>query len=209
MKRVFLALVAVFASIVAFAGNPLKVTNSTVALKQFMKEQANATLVIDWSKAQYDNKKSASAEFGADYNFIKDDCVNKLIEGFNAKSKGVKLTKDKKGTDYKGSEASQNRTPCQMFQRRQPITVKSHGNGLEKRAYCSGNNSGNKSTQRQLQGNHVPVAQSFQNMSETCKITVDFYHRKYPGNSGKPPENTGEGATLPKKQPQNQYKALL
>ena len=73
MKRVFLALVAVFASIVAFAGNPLKVTNSTVALKQFMKEQANATLVIDWSKAQYDNKKSASAEFGTDYNFIKDD----------------------------------------------------------------------------------------------------------------------------------------
>ena len=101
MKRVFLALVAVFASVVTFAGSPLKVTNSTVALKQFMKEQANATLVIDWSKAQYDNKKSASAEFGADYNFIKDDCVNKLIEGFNAKSKGIKLTKDKKGTDYK------------------------------------------------------------------------------------------------------------
>ena len=57
MKRVFLALVAVFASVVTFAGSPLKVTNSTVALKQFMKEQANATLVIDWSKAQYDNKK--------------------------------------------------------------------------------------------------------------------------------------------------------
>lgn len=101
MKRVFLALVAVFASVVTFAGNPLKITNSTVALKQFMKERAKASLVIDWSKAQYDNKKSASAELGNDYNFIKEDCVNKLIEGFNAKSKGIKLTKDEKDTEYK------------------------------------------------------------------------------------------------------------
>lgn len=101
MKRVFLAMMVMFASVALFAGSPVKVTKSTVTLKEFMKEQATANLVLDWSNTKFDNKKSASAEFGKDFNFIKEDCADKFIQGFNAKSKGIKLTKDKKGTTYK------------------------------------------------------------------------------------------------------------
>lgn len=101
MRKVFLTLLVMLVCIATYAGKTLSVINSKVQLKQFMKEQANACLVIDWSGAKYDNKKSASSEFGKDFNFIKEDCVSKFIEGFNAKSKGIKLKKDKKGTTYK------------------------------------------------------------------------------------------------------------
>ena len=103
MKKVFLAMMAMVFSVVTFAGNPLKVINSNVALKTFMKEKASANLVIDWKNAKFDNKKSAAAEFNKDddYAFIQKDCAEKFIEGFNAKSKGIKLEQGKKGADYK------------------------------------------------------------------------------------------------------------
>lgn len=97
----FFALMVMFACVATFAGNPLSVTNSKVELKKFLKEQASAVLVIDWSDAKYDNKKTAAEEFGDDYDFIKKDCAAKFIEGFNDKSKGVKLEKEKKDAAYK------------------------------------------------------------------------------------------------------------
>ena len=103
MKKVFLALMAMAFSVVTYAGNPLKVINTKVALKTLMKEQASANLVIDWKNAKYDNKKSAAEEFSkdGDYAFIQKDCAEMLIKGFNAKSKGIKLEQGKKGADYK------------------------------------------------------------------------------------------------------------
>lgn len=103
MKKVLLAMMAMAFSVATFAGSPLKVVSSNVALKTFMKEQASANLVIDWKNAKYDNKKSAAAEFSqdGDYAFIQKDCAEKFIEGFNAKSKGIKLEQGKKGADYK------------------------------------------------------------------------------------------------------------
>lgn len=101
MRKLVLALMAMFASVTMFSGNPLSVKSSKVELKKFMKEAATANLVLDWSKTQYDNKKTAATEFGEDYAFIKKDCAEKFIEGFNAKSKGIKLEQGKKGADYK------------------------------------------------------------------------------------------------------------
>ena len=103
MKKVFSALMAMMFSVATFAGNPLKVVSSSVALKSFMKEQATANLVIDWKNAKFDNKKSAASEFNKDddYAFIQKDCAEKFIEGFNAKSKGIKLEQGKKDADYK------------------------------------------------------------------------------------------------------------
>ncbi len=94
---------AMMFSVVTFAGNPLKVVNSNVALKTFMKEKASANLVIDWKNAKFDNKKTLAEEFnkGDDYAFIQKDCAEKFIEGFNAKSKGIKLEQGKKDADYK------------------------------------------------------------------------------------------------------------
>ncbi|MBO7471817.1 MAG: hypothetical protein J6T78_08135 [Bacteroidaceae bacterium] len=103
MKKVLLSLFVMMISVATFAGNPLKVISSNVELKTFMKEQASANLVIDWKNAQYDNRKSAAAEFNEDddYAFIQKDCAEKFIEGFNAKSKGIKLEQGKKDADYK------------------------------------------------------------------------------------------------------------
>jgi hypothetical protein len=101
--KVFIVLMAMAFSVVTFAGNPLKVVNTKVALKILMKEKASANLVIDWKNAKYDNKKTLAAEFNEDddYAFIQKDCAEKFIEGFNEKSKGIKLEQGKKGADYK------------------------------------------------------------------------------------------------------------
>ena len=102
MKKMLVALCALFVSVSLSAGNPLKVTNAKTSLKEFFKKDAKAYLVLDWNKTQYDNKKTALEEFGAtDYDFIKKDCAEKFIEGFNNKSKGVKLSDKKDGANYK------------------------------------------------------------------------------------------------------------
>lgn len=101
MKKLFVALCALFVCVAAFAGNPLSVVNKTTDLKSLFKNNATACLVIDWSQTLYDNQKKASEEFGSDYDFIKNDCASKFIEGFNHRSKGLKLTTEKQGADYK------------------------------------------------------------------------------------------------------------
>lgn len=101
MRKVWLALLLTLVCVATIARNPLYVVNSKVALKQLMKEDVYATLVIDWSRAKYDDKKSATAEFGKDFAFIKNDCADKFIEGFNAKSKGIALEKNRKKVAYK------------------------------------------------------------------------------------------------------------
>lgn len=101
MRKICFTLVLMFVSVVTFAGNPLSVVSSKVDLKQLMKEDAYAILVIDWSRAKYDNKKTAAAEFGKDLAFIKNDCADKFIEGFNDKSKGIVLDKNRKKAPYK------------------------------------------------------------------------------------------------------------
>lgn len=101
MRKICFTLVLTFVSVVTFAGNPLSVVSSKVDLKQLMKEDAYAILVIDWSRAKYDNKKTAAAEFGKDFAFIKNDCADKFIEGFNDKSKGIVLDKNRKKAPYK------------------------------------------------------------------------------------------------------------
>lgn len=101
MKKLLLSLCAMLIGMTAFAGNPLKVVTANVNLKDFMKEKENAVLVMDWSKAKYDNKKTAAAEFGKDFAFIKKDCADKFIEAFNDKSKGITLQSTAKGAKYK------------------------------------------------------------------------------------------------------------
>lgn len=101
MRKAFFTMIAMLACVASFAGSPLSVVNSRVALKKFMAEKASAGLVIDWSDAKYDNRKTAAAEFGDDYEFIQTDCADKFIEGFNTKSKGIKLEKGKEDAVYK------------------------------------------------------------------------------------------------------------
>lgn len=100
MKKMAVLLCSMLVCMSALAGNPLKVTSSKVNLKDFMKKNATATLVLDWKNTTYDEKKSPLDEFSAtDYEFIKKDCTEKFIEGFNDKSKGLKLGQGDKG-DY-------------------------------------------------------------------------------------------------------------
>lgn len=101
MKKLFLSLCAIVMCTSVFAGNPLKVLTRNGDLKDIMKKEVPAVLVIDWTSTKFDNKKAASKEFGKDWAFIKKDCTDKFIEGFNKKSKGLKLQKSAKGAKYK------------------------------------------------------------------------------------------------------------
>ena len=102
MKKIFLALFIMVCA-TTFARNPLKIINSKVAFRTFLQEKASANLVIDWTNAKYDNKKQFADEFNEDddYAFIQKDCAEKFIEGFNAKSKGMKMENGKEDTTYK------------------------------------------------------------------------------------------------------------
>ena len=101
MKRTLFTFLVMLIGSTAFAGNPLTVVNSSIDLKELKKKDVAAVLVIDWNSTKFDNKKAASKEFGKDWAFIKKDCTDKFIEGFNKKSKGLKLQKSAKGAKYK------------------------------------------------------------------------------------------------------------
>ena len=101
MKKLLITMCAMLVGMVAFAGNPLSVVNTKVQLKKFMKQEAKACLVIDWSQAKFDNKKAAADEFGDDYEFIKKDCAENFIEGFNNETKGIEMRAEENGATYK------------------------------------------------------------------------------------------------------------
>lgn len=103
MKKIHLVIFMMMVCAATFARNPLKIVNSKVTFKTFLQKKASANLVIDWNNTKYDNKKPLADEFneGDDYVFIQKDCANKFIEGFNSKSKGIKVENGNGDTTYK------------------------------------------------------------------------------------------------------------
>lgn len=101
MKKLLVIFAAVCMSLSAFAGNPVKATTGGAAVKALMKDSAGIVLECDWSQTQFDNRVPLKEQMGEDYEFIVKDCEAKFAEGFNAKSKGLKMTADTTAAKYR------------------------------------------------------------------------------------------------------------
>lgn len=108
MKKILTLLCALMACTAALAGNPLKVTTGKDELKALMSEDAVIALSLDWTATQYDKKMTAKEKFAADYDFVVKDCEAKLIEGFNAKAKTLKMQAAEQGARYQLQIAVEN-----------------------------------------------------------------------------------------------------
>lgn len=101
MKRIISTLIALFVCMSMLAGNPLKVTSGKQNLKEIMASAGTALVEYDWTTTMYDNKVSIKDKFADDCDFVVNDCSQSFINGFNAKSKGLKLTTENAGAKYK------------------------------------------------------------------------------------------------------------
>lgn len=101
MRRLLMSLFAVFFTVSCMASNPLKNIVGKENLKSIMTSVSRACIVYDWSTAKYDSDKDLKASLGEDYDFVKQDCEDSFIHGFNSKSKGLILSKDENGAKYK------------------------------------------------------------------------------------------------------------
>ncbi len=101
MKKNLTLLLFMLVSMVALAGNPFKGFTGKENLKEIMGSDATALLVFDWSEAKYDYTKDIKEGLKDDYDFVTSDCFNKFLEGFNHKSKHLKLTTTESGAKYK------------------------------------------------------------------------------------------------------------
>ena len=88
MKKIIFTLLFVCTCICSFAGNPMKVVNGN---NKFLKEDATATVSIDWSQAQWNYEKPLTDQWGDSYQKLTTLGEQAFIEGFNEKSKKLKI----------------------------------------------------------------------------------------------------------------------
>ena len=86
---------------VTFAGNPIKNLTGKDQLKAMLKNGGTATVEIDWSAAKFDKTKDLKTTLAGDYDFIVADCVEEFVNGFNEKSKKIKMAANDANAQYK------------------------------------------------------------------------------------------------------------
>ncbi len=101
MKKNLTLLLFMLIGMVAIAGNPFKGFTGKENLKGIMETDGSAQLVFDWSEAKYDYTKDLKEGLKEDYDFVLSDCFGKYMDGFNSKSKHLKLSTSDNGVKYK------------------------------------------------------------------------------------------------------------
>ena len=79
-----------FGFVTAYAGSPFNITDGSMS---FLKQQAEANLVIDWSKTMYgDNKQLKDAFSETEYQNYTSKSEKVFVSSFNKKSKKLKIS---------------------------------------------------------------------------------------------------------------------
>jgi hypothetical protein len=101
MKKNLMAICLLLCSVAALAGSPFKKITGKENLKPILRNEAEALIEFDWSNAKFDKTKDLKTQFAGDYDYILNDCEQKFIEGFNEKTKKMKLVKNSSDAKYK------------------------------------------------------------------------------------------------------------
>ena len=96
MKRFYVTFCMALIAIFAFAGG-IKVSKGKAS---FMKNEGKICVVFDWTKAQWDKRKPIKAQWGEEYDAYIEHGEAHFVEGYNKKSKKVKIIKDESSADY-------------------------------------------------------------------------------------------------------------
>ncbi len=88
--------------VVVNAGNPLTVQTGGDKLKEITAQSMEVEFVVDWSKVTFDDRETLEERLGEeDAEWTKSDCYTKFMEGFNDKSKNVRLVDHETDAPYK------------------------------------------------------------------------------------------------------------
>lgn len=94
-------LIAIFClgiySVLAFAGDGIKVTNGKAT---FLKEEATAEIVFCWKGAKWDNSQSLKEHYGTAYDAQVKAAETSFLTGFNDKSKKVSAKSNDASAKY-------------------------------------------------------------------------------------------------------------
>lgn len=95
MKRIYLTICMITIATLAFAGG-IKVSKGKA---NYMKKEGTISVVFDWSDAKWDKEKPVKEEWKKEYDAYIENGEAQFIEGFNKKSKTIKIVKDE-SSDY-------------------------------------------------------------------------------------------------------------
>lgn len=96
MKKIYLTFCMAIIAVLAFAGG-IKVSKGKAA---YMKKDGKISVVFDWSDAKWDKEKPIKEQWAEEYDTYIEAGEAQFIEGFNKKSKKVKIVKDESSSDY-------------------------------------------------------------------------------------------------------------
>lgn len=96
MKKIYLTICMTMIAVFAFAGG-IKVSKGKAA---YMKKEGKISIVFVWSSAKWDNQKPVKEQWTDEYDAYVENGEAQFIEGFNEKSKKVKIVKDDSSADY-------------------------------------------------------------------------------------------------------------
>lgn len=96
MKKICLTFCMAMIAMLAFAGG-IKVSQGNA---KFMKNEGVIAVFFDWSNAKWNFEKPVKEQWDAEYEAYVENGEAQFIEGFNKKSKKIKIVKDASSTDY-------------------------------------------------------------------------------------------------------------
>ena len=97
MKKVVTIMALLVISTLTFAGKPLKVKSGDT---NFLNETVTAKVVMDYSNATWENKRSYETFCGEEYEERVEQSEAAFITGFNSFSKTLKMTNAEEETKY-------------------------------------------------------------------------------------------------------------
>ena len=96
MKKICLTFCMAMIAVLTFAGG-IKVSKGKAS---FIKKEGKVAVVFDWNNAKWNNEKPIQQQWVDDFDFYVENGKTKFIEGFNKKSKKVKIVNDGTSVDY-------------------------------------------------------------------------------------------------------------
>ena len=96
MKKIYLTICMAMMAVLAFAGG-IKVSKGKA---NYMKNEGKMTVVFDWTNAQWNNEGPVKDQWKEEYEAYVENGEAKFIEGFNDKSKKVKIVKGESSPNY-------------------------------------------------------------------------------------------------------------
>ena len=97
MKKILFTIVSLLVTVNMFAGSSIKVKEGDAS---FMKNSGTVAVVINWDNAQWNKEMPVREHWTEEYDTYVSEGYAKFVEGFNEKSKSLKVADSAEGATY-------------------------------------------------------------------------------------------------------------